>query len=167
MRHATALAIGFATLLFAFNAALGQQNSPVRRAVSLHPGSDQARGEAFCKSRHAGPELQKLLMSGEIGKNFIVGDLAEISGRNLTVKLLKGDIPQQVEVADNVIICLQDKGKEPLQSISVSDLKVGNHVFGPGKLDHGVFVMGKVLYVLIFESDATSQQTGSAKRDTE
>jgi len=155
MRAVTGLVIGIATILFVWNSAAAQQKL-AGREVSLSLVNDQDKDDAFCRSHHLGPELEGLTMTGHIGKDFIAGDVEEINGTKLIVKLLQGDITQSVEVADKTIVCLQ-RGNEALKSIPLGDVKPGYHVFGSGKVNHGVFVVRKVLYVQVFEDKAAPQ----------
>lgn len=152
MQGKRGVVIGFAIVLLAGGSALAQQ-STVGRGVLLSRVSDKDQAAAFCKSHQTGLELQMLVMTGNIGQDFVAGDLEEINGNKLTVKLLKGDVMQPVQVADEAFVCLQDKKQILLKNIPLSDVKVGSHVFGSGELDHGVFVVHKVLYVMVFASD--------------
>jgi hypothetical protein len=70
----------------------------------------------------------------ELGKRFIVGQVGKIDGTKLTILRPDGE-SQVIEVDENTSF-----RNERRESITLADIKVGDHVFGRGELKNGVFV---------------------------
>jgi hypothetical protein len=121
----------------------------VARAQGLNgSGLGVNRGQKFCQAHHTGPELEHLMATGQLGKDFIAGDVKAIDQRKLTIELLNGK-NQQIEVGEKTLFCVQAKDSL-LKAAPMNEIKVGDRVFGPGKLRHDIFVLSRVLYVLKF-----------------
>jgi hypothetical protein len=69
----------------------------------------------------------------DLGKRFIVGEVKAINGTRLTI-LHPDGVTQDITVDENTSF---RKGKE---SITLGELKIGDHVFGPGEMKKDVFV---------------------------
>jgi|SRR5580704_3055760 hypothetical protein len=70
---------------------------------------------------------------GEMGKNFIAGEVKAISGTKLTIVRPDG-VSQDITVDENTSF------KKDKDSITLADVKVGDHVFGRGEMKNNVFV---------------------------
>jgi len=70
---------------------------------------------------------------GEMGKNFIAGEVKAIGGTKLTI--LRPDGVSQDITVDESTSFQKDKA-----SITLADVKVGDHVFGRGEMKNNVFV---------------------------
>lgn len=68
-----------------------------------------------------------------LGKTFIVGEVKSIDGTKLTVQRPDGQT-QTIEADENTSF---KKGRE---SVTLADIKVGDHVMGRGAVKDGVFV---------------------------
>jgi Cu/Ag efflux protein CusF len=68
-----------------------------------------------------------------LGKQFIVGEVKAISGTQLTIARPDG-VSQDITVDENTSF------KKDGESVTLADLKVGDHVFGRGELKDNVFV---------------------------
>lgn len=149
MKRLARLISGFAAALLVLGVAQAEQRAGGENVALAHN-----RADAYCKSHPTGPALEMVMMSGGIGQGFIAGDVDAVDGRRLKVKLLKGDELQTVELAKRAIVCIERNEKD-LKSVPLSEVKVGAHVFGAGRLMGGVFVVRKVFYVMIFEDEGT------------
>ena len=79
-------------------------------------------------------QMDMQAMREDMGKKFIAGEVKSIDGTKLTVARPDGQ-SQTIEVDANTSF---RKGRE---SITLPDIKVGDHVFGRGQLNSaGVFV---------------------------
>jgi len=76
-----------------------------------------------------GPEAFREAM----GKRFIVGEIKSISGTQLTIQRPDG-VSQTISVDESTSF------KKQGESITLADLKAGDHVFGRGELKNDVFV---------------------------
>ena len=74
------------------------------------------------------------MMREEMGKKFIAGEVAKIDGTKLTINRPDGQT-QTIEVDENT--SFRNPKRE---SITLADIKVGDHVFGRGDLKDGIFV---------------------------
>ena len=72
-------------------------------------------------------------MRGEMGKNFIAGEIKSIEGTHLTILRPDGET-QTIQVDENT--SFRKRG----ESITLADFKPGDHVFGRGEVKNGVFV---------------------------
>lgn len=70
----------------------------------------------------------------DLGKTFIAGEVTKIDGTKLTIKRPDGET--QIVQADEQTSFRNDKR----ESITLADIKVGDHVMGRGELKNGVFV---------------------------
>jgi len=68
-----------------------------------------------------------------LGKRFIAGEVKSIQGTQLTIQLPDG-VTQTISVDENTSF------RKEGESITLGDLKAGDHVFGRGELKNGVFV---------------------------
>ncbi len=68
-----------------------------------------------------------------LGKQFIVGEIKAIEGAKLTILRVDGEM-QVIQVDEDTSFRKQG------ESITLTDLKPGDHVFGRGKVKDGVFV---------------------------
>jgi hypothetical protein len=68
-----------------------------------------------------------------MGKRFIAGEVKSIDGTQLTIQRLDG-VTQKISVDENTSF------RKNGESITLADLKTGDHVFGRGELKNGVFV---------------------------
>jgi len=76
---------------------------------------------------------QMRMMAENLGKEFIAGRVKAIDGTKLTIE--RPDQQEQtIEVDENTSF------KKSGESITLPDIKVGDMVFGPGKLKDGTFV---------------------------
>lgn len=69
----------------------------------------------------------------DLGKKFIAGEVTAISGTKLTIHRPDG---QSQEITVDESTSFRKEG----QSITLTDIKVGDHVFGRGELKNDVFV---------------------------
>jgi hypothetical protein len=72
-------------------------------------------------------------MGDALGKRFIVGQIASINGMQLVIAR-PDDVNQTITVDEST--SFQKQG----ESITLADLKPGDHVFGRGEIKNGVFV---------------------------
>ncbi len=75
-----------------------------------------------------------MMMREEMGKKIIAGEITKIDGTSLTVNRPDGQT-QVIQVDENT--SFRNTKRE---SITLPDIKVGDHVFGRGDLKDGVFV---------------------------
>lgn len=68
-----------------------------------------------------------------LGKQFIVGDVKAIEGTGLTILRTDGET-QTIQVDESTSFRKQG------ESITLADIKAGDHVFGRGELKNGIFV---------------------------
>ena len=68
-----------------------------------------------------------------LGKKFIVGQITAMNGTQLTIKRPDG-VSQNITVDENTSF------RKDNESVTLSDLKVGDQVFGRGELKSDVFV---------------------------
>jgi hypothetical protein len=87
----------------------------------------------------ARPAGQMAAFRQGLGKQFIVGEVKAISGTQLTIQ--RPDSVTQIITADENTSFRNDN-----ESITLADIKVGDHIFGRGQLKNDVFVPA-VLYV--------------------
>jgi hypothetical protein len=70
----------------------------------------------------------------DLGKRFIVGEVSRIDGTKL--KILRPDGESQIIEVDESTSFRNDKR----ESVTLADIKVGDHVFGRGELKNGIFI---------------------------
>jgi hypothetical protein len=68
-----------------------------------------------------------------LGKEFIVGEIKSIDGTQLTI-LRPDKVTQTINVDENTSF------RKDGQSVTLADLKAGDHIFGRGELKNNVFV---------------------------
>jgi hypothetical protein len=68
-----------------------------------------------------------------LGKEFIAGEVKEINGTKLTIDRIDHQT-QTIEVDENTSFRKQG------ESVTLADIKVGDHVIGRGEVKNGVFV---------------------------
>jgi hypothetical protein len=68
-----------------------------------------------------------------MGKRFIAGEINSIEGTRLTIERPDG-VAQTIAVDENTSF------RKAGESITLADMKVGDHVFGRGEVKNGVFV---------------------------
>lgn len=75
-----------------------------------------------------------MMMREQLGKKFIAGEVTKIEDTKLTIKRIDGQ-EQTIEVDENTSF-----RNAKHESITLADVKVGDHVGGRGDLKDGVFV---------------------------
>ncbi len=70
----------------------------------------------------------------ELGKRFIIGEIKKIDETKLTILRPDGE-SQVIEVDEGTSFRNQKR-----ESITLADIKTGDHVFGRGEVKHGIFV---------------------------
>jgi len=100
--------------------------------VRVEPAGDNAWQAEMVASRSAGG-FGGGNFRDAMGKRFIVGEIKSISGTQLTVARPDG-VTQTIAVDENT--SFQKQG----ESITLADLKPGDHVFGRGEIKNNVFV---------------------------
>jgi outer membrane lipoprotein SlyB len=68
-----------------------------------------------------------------MGKRFIAGEVKSIDGTELTIQRLDG-VTQKISVDEETSF------RKNGESITLADVKAGDHVFGRGELKNGIFV---------------------------
>jgi len=68
-----------------------------------------------------------------LGKTFIVGEITAMNGTQLTIQRPDG-VSQNIAVDENTSF------RKDSESVTLADLKVGDHIFGRGELKNNVFV---------------------------
>lgn len=102
--------------------------------VGGEPAGEDMWTARFVASRQGGGEGNMQAMREGMGKQFIAGEVKAIDGTKLTIARPDGQT-KTIEVDENTSF---RKGRE---SITLPDIKVGDHVFGRGAVNSaGVFV---------------------------
>jgi len=83
-------------------------------------------------ARPAGGNFRGMMREG-MGKQFIAGEVKSIEGTQLTIARPDG-VTQTISVDENTSFRKQN------ESITLADIKAGDHVFGRGELKNNVFV---------------------------
>lgn len=97
--------------------------------VGGEPAGEDAWNARFIATRGANsPQVR-----GELGKNFIAGEIKTIDGTRLAILRPDGET-QTIQVDENTSFRKQG------ESITLADFKPGDHVFGRGELKNGAFV---------------------------
>ncbi len=100
--------------------------------VRGEPSGDNAwQAEMVAARSGSGPGEQNF--RDALGKRFIVGEIKSISGTQLTIARPDG-VTQTIAVDEST--SFQKQG----ESITLADLKAGDHVFGRGEMKNDVFV---------------------------
>jgi hypothetical protein len=92
------------------------------------------RGESAGESTWTAQGVNGMAMREQLGKKFIAGEVAKIEDTKLTIKRIDGE-SQVIEVDENT--SFRNAKRE---SVTLADVKVGDHVFGRGDLKDGMFV---------------------------
>jgi Domain of unknown function (DUF5666) len=82
----------------------------------------------FVAMRSGGQEFRE-----DLGKRFIAGEIKSINGTQLTITRVDGET-QTINVDENTSFRKQG------ESVTLADLKPGDHVFGRGEVKNDVFV---------------------------
>jgi hypothetical protein len=99
--------------------------------VAGDPAGENAVTARFVAMRPTGPNAMN---PEDLGKKFIVGEITKIDETKLTVKRPDG-VEQVIEVDDDT--SFKNSKRE---SVTLADVKVGDHVMGRGALKNGTFV---------------------------
>jgi hypothetical protein len=101
-------------------------------------GTDAWEAE-FLGSRSGGPggPGQGGFAEG-LGKKFIAGEIKSIDGTRLTITRMDGQT-QTIAVDENTSF------KKEGESITLTDFKAGDHIFGPGEVKDGTFVASRLM----------------------
>jgi Cu/Ag efflux protein CusF len=97
-------------------------------AGDLKDGVVQARMVGSRPAGGPGPEFREAL-----GKHFIAGEVKAINGTQITV-LRPDGVSQKITVDENTSF------RKDQESITLADIKVGDHVFGRGEVKKDVFI---------------------------
>jgi len=97
--------------------------------VGGDPAGENTWNARFVSSRSGG----EAEMREALGKRFIAGEIKSIEGTSLTILRVDG-VTQTITVDENTSFRKQN------ESITLSDFKPGDHVFGRGELKNGTFV---------------------------
>ena len=97
-------------------------------AGDLKDGVVQARMVGSRPAGGPGPEFREAL-----GKHFIAGEVKAINGTQITV-LRPDGVTQKITVDENTSF------RKDQESITLADIKVGDHVFGRGEVKKDVFI---------------------------
>lgn len=85
------------------------------------------------RMRSGGGGMQGENFRADMGKRFIIGEVKAISGTQLTIQRVDG-VTQTITVDENTSF------RKDNESITLADIKAGDHVFGRGELKNDVFV---------------------------
>ncbi len=96
--------------------------------VAGAPAGENAWNARFVTTRSIGQQF-----GDGLGKRFIAGEIKAIDGTSLAILRVDGQT-QTILVDENTSFRKQD------QSITLADLKPGDHVFGRGEVKNGTFV---------------------------
>jgi Domain of unknown function (DUF5666) len=99
--------------------------------VAGDPAGDNAVTAKFVALRPNGPNAMN---PEDLGKKFIVGEVTQIAETKLTIKRPDG-VEQVIEVDDDT--SFKNSKRE---SVTLAELKVGDHVMGRGELKNGTFI---------------------------
>jgi len=91
-----------------------------------------------------------------LGKRFIAGEIKSIAGTKLTILRIDGET-QTIEVDENTSFRKQG------ESVTLADLKPGDHVFGRGEIKEGGVFHPQILNV----GDYTRMRNGPPRREGE
>jgi hypothetical protein len=99
--------------------------------VAGDAAGDNAVTAKFVMMRPAGANMMN---PEDLGKKFIVGEVRKIEETKITI-LRPDKVEQVIEVDDDTSF---KNGRR--ESVTLADVKVGDHVMGRGELKNGVFV---------------------------
>jgi hypothetical protein len=95
-------------------------------------GADAWTAEVVAARPAAGGQFEQRMREG-MGKQFIAGEVTAINGTQLTIARPDG-VSQTIAADENTSFRKQN------ESVTLADIKVGDHVFGRGALKNEVFV---------------------------
>ena len=95
-------------------------------------GGDTWTAEVVAARPAGGGQFEQRMREG-MGKQFIAGEVKAINGTQLTIARPDG-VTQTINADENTSF------KKQNESITLADIKVGDHVFGRGELKSDVFV---------------------------
>ena len=95
-------------------------------------GGDAWTAEVVAARQASGGQFEQRMREG-LGKQFIAGEVTAIHGTQLTIARPDG-VSQTISADENTSFRKQQ------ESITLADIKVGDHVFGRGALKNDVFV---------------------------
>jgi hypothetical protein len=104
--------------------------------VAGDPAGENTVTARFVAVRPTGPNAMN---PEDLGKKFIVGEITKIDETKLTVKRPDG-VEQVIEVDDDT--SFKNSKRE---SVTLADVKVGDHVMGRGALKNGTFVPAEMM----------------------
>ena len=104
--------------------------------VAGDPAGENTVTARFVAVRPAGPNAMN---PEDLGKKFIAGEVLKIDETKLTVKRPDG-VEQVIEVDDDT--SFKNSKRE---SVTLADVKVGDHVMGRGALKNGTFVPSEMM----------------------
>jgi hypothetical protein len=106
--------------------------SELKVGISIFVVGDEKDGVWTAKGIRLPPDATA--MRQELGKRFIVGEVKKIDATKLTILRPDGE-SQVIEVDESTSFHNQKR-----ESITLTDIKTGDHVFGRGDVKNGVFV---------------------------
>jgi hypothetical protein len=95
-------------------------------------GADAWTAEVVASRPAGGGQFEQRMREG-MGKQFIAGEVTAINGTQLTIARPDG-VSQTIAADENTSFRKQN------ESVTLADIKVGDHVFGRGALKNDVFV---------------------------
>ena len=95
-------------------------------------GADVWTAEVVAARPAGGGQFEQRMREG-MGKQFIAGEVKAVNGTQLTIARPDG-VTQTITADENTSFRKQN------ESITLADIKVGDHVFGRGELKNDVFV---------------------------
>ncbi len=95
-------------------------------------GTDTWNAEVVAARPAGGGQLERRMREG-MGKEFIAGEVTAINGTQLTISRPDG-VSQTISADESTSFRKQN------ESITLADIKVGDHVFGRGEVKNDVFV---------------------------
>ncbi len=113
-------------------------NTVTAQTVMIAPpggfGAMRGEGRGEGMGRGEGGSGRGMMNPADLGKTFIAGEVTKIEGTKLTIKRPDGET--QTIQADEQTSFRNDKR----ESITLADIKVGDHIMGRGEVKNGVFV---------------------------
>lgn len=95
-------------------------------------GADTWTAEVVASRPAGGGQFEQRMREG-LGKEFIAGEVTAINGTQLTIARPDG-VSQTISADENTSFRKQN------ESVTLADIKVGDHVFGRGAVKNDVFV---------------------------
>jgi hypothetical protein len=110
----------------------GAKLSELKVGDSIIVAGDEKDGVWIAKAVRLQPDAAALRL--ELGKRFIAGEVKKIDETKLTILRPDGE-SQVIEVDEDTSF-----RNEKRESITLADIKIGDHVLGRGEVKNGVFV---------------------------